>query len=952
MAGRSPAQSSRARGRGRRRSRGWTTRKSPRPPASPASPPAAAEGEPPPLPPGAEVEVRVDDEGFHGSWFEATVVGFAPARGPRSPARYTVTYIHLVADDGSVLTEFFAPTHIRPRPPPSPPPRFAPHDVVEAFHKDGWWSGIVVAADDDAAFVTVAFPVTREVISFAPRLVRPRREFVGGEWVPSGTVVAVKPKGAVKVYEVGEKVEVGREREVYGYSWFPATVAKVVDPCSYIVEYFDLEEEDDGKKATEYLHWSYIRPAVDHCPRESEFQFGIGAAVEAYCDGAWSPGVVIRVVDDSEYEVSIDGKKGKQLVTKVVELLKPQYKWNGKNWRIVIAKRRANLRRRSNPGKSPSFPVDVISSDDEHSRDPESYAIKKSRNEQEELAVIVADGSEHASVPLMVTPLSALRHSTPENDPRLNCIGETVVNQEILYEKTSSYDMLNTPVSGTSAGDAEVMLSIAELRKQLASAQRNNTAQETRATLLSAKALKVKKGSKSKGGKTRPIQELQGLNGASDNIQLKGNIDFSTTEIICGLSASVECQTTSAPDDGQVSRRAKSGPYAKVKKLANKKGSEELCSPHNLFDATSTVQQKGRKKVVESMKESSLLKSTESQTQLLLDRDAQGINGVTNQEPYPSIPPGFESMYNGKGIVTNGSVLEKEMTSTFNGSCRTNRNVDLFTDNSGTKVAKSNCPMEAPMPSLDHLVQQYEGRVDKRSILVSLKNSGSSQCTTDKTLLRSCSVAGSSMPSQLPLSEVCGNEVLFDKKSPLWSLIEAMDVFKKFPQRPHFRPLNDYILPLREGMALGLMVSFLSLVESVRDASIDNSMESLKDNFTTLGHLEDNGFNVQFLRHILLKWVKIKSDYTSHLREKEMLEGQLMALTTSVSQKDALLDEKDKATSELEQKLKQLRGEAQQVAKKKEHEEAELVRLQVRLQEHVSRERGFFIVSDELRLDL
>jgi len=63
-----------------------------------------------------------------------------------------------------------------------------------------------------------------------------------------------------------------------------------------------------------------------------------GAAVEAYCDGAWSPGLVRRVVGDGEYEVSIVGKKAELLVTKVVELLKPQYKWNGKQWKIVTVK--------------------------------------------------------------------------------------------------------------------------------------------------------------------------------------------------------------------------------------------------------------------------------------------------------------------------------------------------------------------------------------------------------------------------------------------------------------------------------------------------------------------------------------------------------------------------------------------------------------------------------------
>nr|TKW01165.1 hypothetical protein SEVIR_8G161400v2 [Setaria viridis] len=330
-------------GRRRRRRRGWSApRKAPPQPQPPRSPSPSA---PPLLPPGTDVEVRLDGDGYYGTWYAATVVSFASARGDGLPAEYTVSYADLQDDNGGgALEESFAPTHVRPRPPPpdpeSPPPRFLPHDAVEAFHNCGWWSGIVLSASPAA--VAVAFPISREVIQFSPSLVRPRRDYVGGgEWVPSRSVIAVRPEGEVRVYQAGEKVEVGRVQEVYGYSWFPATVAKVIDDLSYVVEYSDLEEEGGGEaeKATEYLHWQFIRPAVEHSPQESEFWLGPGAAVEAYCDGAWSAAVVRKIVGDGEFKVSINGSKARKLVTKVVEFLKPHYSWDdGKHWSIVSAK--------------------------------------------------------------------------------------------------------------------------------------------------------------------------------------------------------------------------------------------------------------------------------------------------------------------------------------------------------------------------------------------------------------------------------------------------------------------------------------------------------------------------------------------------------------------------------------------------------------------------------------
>ncbi|RCV38544.1 hypothetical protein SETIT_8G151100v2 [Setaria italica] len=1018
--------------RRRRKSRGARWSKSPRrppPPPPPSAPPGSSSSSPvpEPLPTGAEVEVRVDAHGFGGSWFEATVVGFAPARGPRTPARYTVTYEHLLADDGGgVLAEHFAPTHIRPRPPPPSedfPPRFRLHDIVEAFHKDGWWSGIVVRAPgspDPGATVTVAFPLTREVIPFPPRLVRPRRDYVGGGgWVPSRSVVAVRPERKVRVYQVGEKVEARRDRDVYGYSWFPATVSKVVDDFSYIVEYFDLDEEGDGgtEKATEYLEWRFIRPAVEHLPHPSEFQLVPGAAVEAYCDGAWSPGVICRAVGDGEFEVSILGKKAEQLVTRVVELLKPQYKWDGKQWKIVAAKRRANLRRQSMSGQNLSSPVDLLSNIDDYTHDPESAGTKKSRKKSQQLDVLLAENSgsllseknslqvtSHgvvSSVPMNGHLCASPGHSTPQNESMPNSTGETVDNQEVLSEMMDSdghlntrvfgasagdaHDMLsiaelrknmasarrsssvqqiqkkvdnqevlsemmdsdghlNTRVFGASAGDAHDMLSIAELRKNMASARRSSSVQQIQKKVLSVKTLKVKKGiSKSKGTKTHPILELEGKNDASDNIQLKGNIDFSSTVIVCGLNASVEDQTNKTPDR-RVTRQTIRGPSSKVltcKKLAKRKGPRELCSPLSSLDVTSTVQQRGRKKLAGPMKESPLAEQLDKTLE-----DTLNTTELSDQDTIPMIPPGFESMYDGKGVDIHGSLSEEEPTAIIDSISQVNLNADA--DHAATQVAKSNHLMETGILSVDHPVPKAGRKVDERSILPRLHNASSSQCTMDNSSLRSCSASGSSMPSHLPASHV-----QFVKNSPMWSLIEEMNVFCEVPQHPHFLPLRQFPPGLREGMALGLMVSFADTVKLITQASIDHSMEWFEDTMNTLSHLERNGFDVQFLQSTLTKLLHIKSDSTNCLGEIQKLNSQIVGVTASSSRIDKLLDEKDRAIAELEQKLGRLRQESQKIAKDKEHQEVEIFGLQSarsRFEEaHNDAKRQFHNVLDELR---
>ncbi|KAG0530225.1 hypothetical protein BDA96_05G167300 [Sorghum bicolor] len=743
--------------------------------------------------------------------------------------------------------------------------------------------------------------------------------------------MVVRPKRAVKVYEVGDKVEVVRHRKAYGESWFPATVRVVVDDLSYVVEYFDLEEEGEGgpEKATEYLHWRFIRPAVEHSPRESEFQLRPGAAVEAYCDGAWSPGVVRRVLGEGEYEIGIVvAKKSEMLVTKVVPLLKPQYKWNGKQWRIATPKRQANSRRRSVSGKSPRSPVEVSSGNEEHSLEKNT----------------LTEGSEHASVSEMDIPLSALckspesTHSpnsfvSEKNSPRgshgifnsvpmngLLCASPghsaPVDNQDILSDMVVTDGELNGPASGRSA-DGHDTLSITELRKKMALARRNSAVNRKQENLV--KSLRLKKCISSiKAVKTHPIEELQG------KIQLKGNMNLSP-DIVLALGVSGTGRTILSPDR-PVSIGTKRGSSTKVlacKKLAKRRGSKELCSPNNSLDVTRTVQQRGSKEVAEPMEECPLaFECLNSGTQEKLDRtleDAQNITELSNQDLFPLVPPGFKSMDNGKGTNIHDTQFDEEPIGTTNSFVEPKGNGDMCSDHAGTKLAESDHVMETGIVSLDCPAQQSRGKV--------LQNDGSSQCVIDSSPLRSCSAFESLLPSPQPLSQVSNHQALFVKNLPMWHLVEAMHVFKELPQQPHFLPLQEHPALLREGIALGLTLSFADLVKITLEASIDNSMEWFEDNLRTISYLEANGFSVQFLQSAMTEMVKIKSQLTSYHGEMGKLDSKFVEKTASSSRVGALLDEKDIAAAELEQELGRIRQESQKIAKEKEKIDAEVASL-------------------------
>ena len=160
---------------------------------------ARADGEEDPVPfrLGTPVEVRSDDSGFAGSFYEATVVGYQTS-GPG----YVVAYSTLTrsGDGGSPLREKAAAADVRPRPPPAPLRGFAVHEMVEAFHNDGWWAGVVCAVppaapEDETAELPrrrvyrVSFPTSRELLEFEEAALRPNRLFQGGRWVPAEEAV-------------------------------------------------------------------------------------------------------------------------------------------------------------------------------------------------------------------------------------------------------------------------------------------------------------------------------------------------------------------------------------------------------------------------------------------------------------------------------------------------------------------------------------------------------------------------------------------------------------------------------------------------------------------------------------------------------------------------------------------------------------------------------------------
>lgn len=125
---------------------------------------------------GEQVEVCSKEEGFLGSYYEATIVSYL------NNGRYKVQYRNLMNEDESMpLIENVYPGELRPLPPQIHTSVFSPYQIVDAFQNDGWWVGEIRARRGSIYYVY--FNSTNEEIAYPTSQIRAHHEWVNGLWI-------------------------------------------------------------------------------------------------------------------------------------------------------------------------------------------------------------------------------------------------------------------------------------------------------------------------------------------------------------------------------------------------------------------------------------------------------------------------------------------------------------------------------------------------------------------------------------------------------------------------------------------------------------------------------------------------------------------------------------------------------------------------------------------------
>lgn len=156
------------------------------------------------------------------------------------------------------------------------------------------------------------------------------------------------------------------------------------------------------------------------------------------------------------------------------------------------------------------------------------------------------------------------------------------------------------------------------------------------------------------------------------------------------------------------------------------------------------------------------------------------------------------------------------------------------------------------------------------------------------------------IPSMSLSSEVA---LPFMKESSMWEIVDSMEVFRTTPQKPHFQPLEQYEVEFREGMAIGLMVTFANLVSSIQKLQISDSQDIFEEKLKALMPLELHGFNIQSARSCLEKLQEIRSNVFQSECKKGSLKERILETVDEKEQIDAHVAAHDKIIQELEENL-------------------------------------------------
>ncbi|XP_061999547.1 DUF724 domain-containing protein 7-like [Rosa rugosa] len=235
-----------------------------------------------------------------------------------------IQYKTLVSDKDPTkpLVEHTTVGLLRP-PPPADNAEEEENDVVDAFHLEGWWTGLVMSVVGEKYGVGT-FKKPPDYLELERSKLRSHWDWDHGVWTRAPRQVL---RGSN--YKPWTPVEVNLEKDHLWSSWLPAFFIGQVGGDSFLVQYKykTLENDDKNGLVKEVVTDHQIRPRP---PQQEEKDFHLSQMVDAFCDMGWWVGDITEVLTHKRYIVTFRFTKEEKEFCH--SELRCHLEWIGKQW--------------------------------------------------------------------------------------------------------------------------------------------------------------------------------------------------------------------------------------------------------------------------------------------------------------------------------------------------------------------------------------------------------------------------------------------------------------------------------------------------------------------------------------------------------------------------------------------------------------------------------------------
>ncbi|XP_008231801.1 PREDICTED: uncharacterized protein LOC103330974 isoform X1 [Prunus mume] len=388
-------------------------------------------------------------------------------------------------------------------------------------------------------------------------------------------------------------------------------------------------------------------------------------------------------------------------------------------------------------------------------------------------------------------------------------------------------------------------------------------------TIVSNKR-KVKKGSEIENADEEDVEDEYGL----DNIESSGI--SSDSELTGGSTAGTSCllpiEEVVQNEDGVSSEIKGNGKLREY--LVEHSKDPATGEKHNGTGVVAQVELTKTQAVNDNGSEDAMVEAETEATAIDIEKIIEGLSN----------PAGFSSKQN----EVRGRQVETGITGSEEGM-KESKTVDSAMDYSTKEVQVSVTGISATACAHD---QPLSLCIDEMHSVKAIEcSSNPARTANQQNEVRGTQVEQQDSP-HLP----------FVRSSPFWESIESMEIFKRFPQKPHFHPLVKCKAVCREGSALGNMITFASLVEKTSKLQVGDPRDIFDSNLEALVDLEMLGFDVKAVRHRLKELLEMKVELGQLQNQSKEVEIQIMECTLDRTRNNETISRIDKMIKHLKEK--------------------------------------------------